>query len=197
MARRGESDPVIVSVGAYSTDPEAYVRRYSQHLLDRPDRFASLFEPPARILDLGCGPGRDLRIFGAAGHQPIGIDLNPAFVEIAQRHGEVVEADLRDVRSVFAPATFDGIWAQASLVHLAPTEVLQVLSDLRELLVPSGRLYACVPAIGESGWRDEDDGRRWYTTWPNDAFPNAVASAGFSIDDTTDGVYVEVWATRR
>ena len=197
MTKKRESDPVIVSVDAYSADPDAYLRRYADHLLDRPNRFASLLAQPARILDLGCGPGRDLRIFTEAGHRPIGIELNPRFVEIARRHGEVVEADIRDVRDAFSPSSFDGIWAQASLVHLSRAEVVHVLSDLRDLLVPSGRLYACVPATGATGWYDEEDGRRWYTTWPNDEFADAVTSAGFRADDTTDGVYVEVWATRR
>jgi predicted SAM-dependent methyltransferase len=116
---------------------------------------------------------------------------------MARRHGEVVEADIRDARTVFAPSSFEGVWAQASLVHLSAAEAERVLGDVHDLLVPGGRLYACVPATGDTGWRDEADGRRWYTAWPKDSFATAVGAAGFLVDDVTDGVYVEVWATRR
>jgi SAM-dependent methyltransferase len=197
MAQKFDSDPVVASVAAYSTDPEGYERHYAEHLLDRPARFASQFSHSAHILDVGCGPGRDLQVFSAAGHSPIGIDLNPSFVEMARRHGEVITGDIREVSTFFPPATFEGVWAQASLVHLSTVEVERVLNDFCSLLIAGGRLYACVPASGTTGWRDESDGRRWYTSWPDESFVTAVASAGFNIDSTTNGVYVEVWATKR
>lgn len=196
MSNVSDDDPALISVVAYSRNPTEYEIKYASHLLDRPARFASLLDPASRVLDLGCGPGRDIRILSEAGHSPIGIDLNPAFVEMAQRHGEVVLGDIRDVSSIFAPLSFDGVWAQASLVHLQKTEIENVLRDLRDLLKPKGLLYACVPATGETGWLDESDGRRWYTTWPDDSFQTAVKSTGFQITDVTRGPYVEVWAKK-
>lgn len=196
MSRSPENDPVVLSVAAYSAEPVAYERKYANHLLDRPTRFASLLSPGSQILDLGCGPGRDIRIFSEAGHNPIGIDMNPAFIEMARRHGEVIDGDIREISSVFSPLSFDGVWAQASLVHLQRTAVELLLRDLRDLLRPNGHIYACVPATGETGWVDESDGRRWYTTWPDDSFEDAVKSAGFQILDVTRGPYVEVWAIK-
>lgn len=189
-------DPVLISVAAYSADPISYARRYEDHLLDRPTRFASLLPPGARILDLGCGPGRDLRLFTDAGHSPLGVELNPSFVAMATRHGDVIEADIRSVRSLFSPHSFDGIWAQSSLVHLSRAETEQLLDDAESLLKPHGLFYACVPAVGETGWLDEVDGRRWYTVWPEDEFVEAVSAAGFAIDDVNPGSYIEVWARK-
>jgi SAM-dependent methyltransferase len=189
-------DPVSISVAAYSSDPIGYEERYADHLLDRPERFSSVLRPSSRILDLGCGPGRDLRLFTAAGHRPVGLELNPSFVDMAQRHGEVIEGDIRDVAQLFAPSSFDGVWAQASLVHLSSTEVARALYDLRSLLVRGGHLYACVAATGVTGWREETDGRRWYTVWPGRAFAEAVATAGLEIIDVTDGSYIEILARR-
>lgn len=196
MAGDPGDDPVIASVAAYSTDPHGYERHYARHLLDRPQRFASLLPFSARVLDLGCGPGRDLAIFRAAGHRPIGIDLNPHFVEMARHHGEVITGDMRDVASAFPPETFDGIWAQASLVHLSAGEIERLLPELRSLLVPGGLLYACVAATGETGWKDEPDGRRWYTVWPDRKFATLAATAGFDIVEVVDGSYVELLARR-
>ncbi|TRZ73790.1 MAG: class I SAM-dependent methyltransferase [Actinobacteria bacterium] len=196
MSDSPDNDPVIISVAAYSEEPVAYEKKYSTHLLDRPGRFASLISPKSRILDVGCGPGRDIQIFAEAGHTPIGIDLNPSFIQMARRHGEVIAGDIRDIGSIFTPLSFDGVWAQASLVHLKKAEVEKLLSDLRDLLKPNGHIYACVRATGETGWLDESDGRRWYTTWPDDSFEEAMTSAGFQIIDVTRGPYVEVWAIK-
>lgn len=196
MSCNTNNDPVLVSVAAYSSDPNAYEKKYATHLLDRPARFASLIPYGSHILDVGCGPGRDIRIFTEAGHQPTGVDLNPDFITMAQRHGDVIAGDIREIGLFFSPTTFDGVWAQASLVHLQKSEVEKILCDFRELLKPGGLLYACVPATGESGWIDESDGRRWYTTWPNETFVEAVTTAGFHVDEITHGVYVEVWATK-
>ena len=189
-------DALAISVAAYSEDPEGYAERYASHRLDRPQRFAELLDPPARILDAGCGPGRDLEIFRTCGHAPVGLELNPDFVRIARRHGDVVEGDLRDVGNLLAEETFDGVWAQASLVHLDADEARAVLSAFGSLLRTNGKLYACVSATGTTGWLDEADGRRWYHVWEPDIFAAAVAQAGFVVDETTAGPYVEVWATR-
>ena len=196
MRESPESDPVIISVAAYSTDPGAYKEKYATHLLDRPTRFTSLLAPGSQILDLGCGPGRDIQIFIQAGHKPIGLELNPVFIDMARRQGDVIQGDIRDIGSIFSPTSFDAVWAQASLVHLQKSEIDLVLCNIRDLLKPNGVFYACVPATGKTGWLDENDGRRWYTTWPNDSFETAVRSTGFHVIDVAHGPYVEVWATK-
>jgi SAM-dependent methyltransferase len=192
----GTRDPVLDSVAAYSPGARAYAKHYANRMLDRPRRFAAALPSASAILDLGCGPGRDLRIFSECGHRPIGLELNPDFVEMARQHGEVVVGDIREVSTFFEPGTFDGIWAQASLVHVAADETRRVLSDLHRLLAPGGHFYACVSATGRTGWLDEPDGRRWYTVWPGDTFPDALATAGFIVTDIDHGPYIEVWAER-
>jgi SAM-dependent methyltransferase len=190
-------DRVLDSVAAYSNAPQQYVEHYSDHLLDRPHKFAELLPIPSRILDLGCGPGRDLRIFTECGHQAVGLDLNPDFTRLASKHGIVTLGDIRDVESLYSPSSFDGIWAQASLVHLSHDETVRVLGALNLLLAPEGHVYACVSAIGETGWREEADGKRWYTTWPGQTFAEEIENAGFAVNEITNGAYIEVWATKR
>jgi SAM-dependent methyltransferase len=192
----GERDPVLDSVAAYSPGAQSYADHYATRMLDRPRRFATALPPSSAILDLGCGPGRDLRIFSECGHQPIGLELNPDFVEMAREQGEVVLGDIREVSTLFEPASFHGVWAQASLVHLAAEETELVLRHIHGLLVPGGRFYACVSATGRTGWLDEPDGRRWYTVWPEGTFPDALTAAGFAVTEIVQGPYIEVWAER-
>ena len=47
---------------------------------------ARLGPAPQRILDLGCGPGRDLAALRALGHEPVGLDGAARFVEMARAH---------------------------------------------------------------------------------------------------------------
>ena len=53
-------------------------------------------EPPCDILDLGCGPGRDLKTFTALGHRAVGLDGTPSFVAMARAASgcEVLHQDL-------------------------------------------------------------------------------------------------------
>ena len=190
-------DAVLASVAAYSESAEEYEAAHASKMADRVRRFAGSLEAPARILDAGCGPGRDLARFVAWGHDALGVELNPVFAAMAASRAPTRQADLRRLREIFPPGSFDGIWASASLVHLAEEEARDVLVQFATLLRPGGRLYVCVNTVGRTGWLDEADGRRWYQIWEAGTFEHAVADCGFTIDRVDSGPFVEVWASRR
>ena len=75
-------------------------------------------EGPFRILDFGCGPGRDLGALRERGHHPVGLDGVETFVRMAREfagvdvwHQDFLALDL-------PPAHFDGVFANASLFHV-------------------------------------------------------------------------------
>jgi SAM-dependent methyltransferase len=74
-------------------------------------------DPPYLILDLGCGPGRDLSYFRSLGHEAVGLDGSRQFVAMARAHSrcEVLHQDLLAMR--LHEHRFDGIFANASLFH--------------------------------------------------------------------------------
>jgi SAM-dependent methyltransferase len=74
--------------------------------------------PPFTILDLGCGPGRDLKTFTALGHRAIGVDGAANFAAMARDYSgcEVWHQDF--VHLDLPPAMFDGIFANAALFHV-------------------------------------------------------------------------------
>jgi SAM-dependent methyltransferase len=190
-------DPVAVSVDAYTTHADEYEATHAPKMLAAANRFAASLPAPSLILDGGCGPGRDLARFVAHGHVARGVDLSPGFVAKADSHAPTSQGDLRQVGELFARTRFDGIWANASLVHLSESDVVDVLDQFARLLRPGGKLYAGVKCVGETGWLDEPDGRRWYTIWDADRFAAAIAVAGFAIDEVDRTTFVEVWATRK
>jgi len=109
--------------------------------------------PPFRVLDFGCGPGRDLLALRAAGHEPTGLDGTLAFVAMAREatgetvlHQEFLALDLPD-------AAFDGVFANASLFHVPTQELPRVLAELRACLRPGGVLFASNPRGDDTeGW---------------------------------------------
>lgn len=110
---------------------------------------------PFAILDLGCGPGRDLRTFSDLGHEAIGIDGAARFVAMARAYSgcEVWQQNLLGLD--LPPARFDGIFANAVLQHVPESEMRRVLGELRDALRPRGVLFTSIPrGHGEAGWNN-------------------------------------------
>ena len=98
-------------------------------------------EPPYAILDLGCGPGRDLRFFRSLGHDATGLDGSMEFVAMARRNSSC-DVLHQNFLAMNLPANrFDGIFANASLFHVPSQELPRVLAELAEALKPRGVLF--------------------------------------------------------
>jgi SAM-dependent methyltransferase len=105
----------------------------------------ALGEGPQRILDFGCGPGRDLGELRRRGHAAVGLDGCAAFVRMARQntdatvlHQDFLKLDLPD-------AAFDGVFANASLFHVPSQELPRVLGQLWHCLRPAGVLFCSNP----------------------------------------------------
>ena len=109
--------------------------------------------PPLCILDLGCGPGRDLATFRALGHEPIGVEGSRQLAAMARKHSGC-EVWGQDFLALQLPAhRFDGIFANASLFHVPRRELQRVLVELHASLKPDGVLFASNPrGNNEEGW---------------------------------------------
>jgi SAM-dependent methyltransferase len=110
-------------------------------------------EPPFTILDLGCGPGRDLVTFTKLGHTAIGLDGSPRFAEMA-RAASGCTVWQQDFLALDLPAGFfDGVFANASLFHVPVRELPRVLGELHAALKPGGVLFCSNPrGENEEGW---------------------------------------------
>jgi SAM-dependent methyltransferase len=132
---------------------------------------------PFRILDFGCGPGRDLMAFKDMGHEVIGLDGAERFVEIARSFSgcEVWHQDF--LRLELPESFFDGIFANASLFHIPSQELPRVLKGLRQTLKPQGVLFSSNPrGDNQEGW----NGKRYGAYYDLQQWRKFMSAAGFT-----------------
>ncbi|MEE8332939.1 MAG: methyltransferase domain-containing protein [Alphaproteobacteria bacterium] len=131
---------------------------------------------PYRILDFGCGPGRDLRYFADLGHEAIGLDGSSALATLARAHSgcEVLVQDFLDI--TLTDNCFDGVFANASLFHVGRVALPGLLRQLKDALKPKGVLFSSNPR-----GNDEEgmSGDRFSCLHSEEGWRRLVGAAGF------------------
>lgn len=119
--------------------------------------FVAHLKPGARILDAGCGSGRDAKAFSEMGYEVEAFDASAELVELARQHTGLPVKQMRfeDITEV---ERYDGIWCCASLLHVPLAELPGVMAQLAKALKPGGVWYLSFKY--GSGER-EKDGRRF------------------------------------
>jgi len=105
------------------------------------------------ILDLGCGPGRDLFTFKSAGHRPTGLDGSQTFCQMAEQHSGCPVLHQQFLSMDLEEDSFDGVFANASLFHIPGAELPRVLIELHRSLRPDGILFTSNPRGSSEGWQ--------------------------------------------
>ena len=112
-------------------------------------RVARLVGSGKRVLELGCGPGSQSRVFSEKlSCNVVGVEIDPERAERAKAYcRKVLVADLErsDIRELVAPEQFDVVVCADVLEHLRAPESL--LSKIKDLISPGGYLVASVPNI--------------------------------------------------
>jgi len=133
--------------GTVNVDMSSLYEAFTRHLA-----------PGARVLDAGCGSGRDAKAFQEMGYQVEAFDASPAMVELAREHTGL-PVQLMTFADVDWKEEFDGIWCCASLLHVPAPELPGVMQRLAEALKPGGVWYVSFKyGVGER----KVDGR-WFT----------------------------------
>ncbi|ESS68604.1 methyltransferase type 11 [Methyloglobulus morosus KoM1] len=171
-----------VTLGHYNQNAEAFWYGTKGH--DVTQNYAAFLAPFPKdkkldILDLGCGPGRDVNYFQSLGHRPVGLDGSEVFCGMARQytgcrilHQTFLNLDLPSL-------SFDGIFANAALFHVPSQELPRVLDDLHTALRPSGILFLSNPRGDGEGW----SGQRYGHYMQFEASKRFLEEAGFEILD--------------
>lgn len=114
------------------------------------DDFAEALPAGARILELGCGGGRDAEALLARGFDVDATDGTPAMAaKAAERLGRPVRVMRFDELS--DESAFDAVWANASLLHVPRAALADVLALILRALKPGGLHFATYKAGGSAG----------------------------------------------
>lgn len=168
----------------YDVNAEAFVARTADVDIDHlRDPFLAELPPGGRILDAGCGSGRDAYVFARRGFQVTALDGSLEMVKAARRRTalDVIHSTFLDFQS---DEPFHGVWACASLLHVAPAQLAHTLAHLCELLTPGGVLYASF----RFGNGERIEGERYF----NDQTPDQLAELAHRVA----GVFLDrAWVT--
>lgn len=133
-------DRTAQSVDTYDGAAVAYHEAWrDQRPLDAVRKFAGMAGRRARICDVACGPGLDLRWLRDQGLKVVAGDLSEQSVQLAKvlfPKGSITRWDFR--RLPFGGPVFDGIWAPAALQHLGRGQIRPAFAELR-------RVHRCGP----------------------------------------------------
>ncbi len=167
------------------------VRRYeSADVTELHALLASSFSPGARLLELGCGSGRDAAHMLANGFDVIASDAVQEMIDAAAACHPALAGRLcriclpRDLPPSLGP--FDGVYAVATLMHLTRPAIQEVFSGIRRILVPEGRLFFSVPLHRDDVQADECDAKgRRFTAMTLTAWTGLCRESGFDIITST------------
>ncbi|WP_413439023.1 class I SAM-dependent methyltransferase [Sulfuriferula sp. GW1] len=133
-------------------------------------------ESPFTILDFGCGPGRDLKVFAELGHRAVGLDGAAQFADMARAHSgcEIWQQDF--LKLDLPQHHFDGVFANAVLFHIPSQELPAVLKQLHATLKPRGVLFSSNPRGNNTeGW----NGGRYGAYYDLQTWQRHMSDAGF------------------
>jgi SAM-dependent methyltransferase len=176
-----------------------YAKRLSGELEAKPfdreflDRFARTV-PSGEVLDLGCGPGHIGKYLHERGVSIRGLDLSAEMVRLARELNpnlEFVQGDMRTL--AFPDQLFAGVVAFYSIIHLDPSELEPVFTEILRVLRPGGLLALSFHVGTEVRHVDELWGVKTSLDFvffePSDV-EGALLSAGFAnIESSRRGPY--------
>lgn len=161
---------------------------------DEQDSFLAYIPEGGRILDAGCGSGRDSKAFLDAGFDVVSFDASK---EMRKRASEYIGREVLDMRfnEISFDNTFDGIWASASLLHVPMEELPETFNKLNKALKTGGALYASFKYGDGTKMR----GERKFSDFNEKSVVPLFENAGFEIvrnsvgNDNRPGRGEEMW----
>lgn len=104
------------------------------------DRFLKYVKPYGRIMDIGAGSGRDVKYFAEKGYTVEGVDASEKLCKLASEYTGI-EIKCQRIQDWTSTRKYDGIWANASLVHLEENEIEKFILNAERYLLDGGVMF--------------------------------------------------------
>jgi len=172
----------------YDDNAETYAARDRKPPTARLDAFLAALPEKARILELGCGGGQDCAYMLSKG-----FDVTPTdgSAELARQAEKLIGRPVKIMRfeELCAHEEFDGVWAEASLLHVPRADLPGILTLIRSALKQDGVFHASFKA----GTAEGHDSFGRYYNYPSMEWLQALLDAGgwrdISINEVDGGGY--------
>jgi ubiquinone/menaquinone biosynthesis C-methylase UbiE len=140
-----------------------------------------------KVIDLGCGAGRDAAIFVENGFDYTGIDASEGMLKVARERvskGKFQQMDFD--KTTFRDGEFDGFWAAASFLHIPKKDVIGVLQEAKRITKNGGVGFISIREKNgiDEGMIDENKHggiSRYFSFYTQDEFKNLIEKNGFSV----------------
>jgi len=149
--------------------------------------------PNGRLVDIGCGTGRDIAWFELHRITTIGVDLSMGMLAYARENvrGELVSMNMRNLG--FREAFFDGVWCCASLLHLPKAEAVYALQEIHRILKLGGMLILSIQEGKDEGWEEGSipGSKRFFARYQENEMKNILSANKFAVLKTGSSKTVE------
>lgn len=180
------SNPTASVIDVYDTIADSYVQQYAGESADTPhvDIFLSKLQSKSRILDAGCGAGRDTAYMAGKGFSVTGIDLSQKMLAIAKCTYPNCTFLTIDIASISFPNdSFEGIISSYSLIHIPDEKIPSVLSRFHQILTKGGWLTIFAQQGESDHYIDEPfaPGKKtFFNFFTPEGITETLTKAGFS-----------------
>jgi SAM-dependent methyltransferase len=177
-----DSDPDDTTLASYQASAQRYIERTippPPPMLAYLDRFAALVGQ-GQILEIGAGPGREADYLEQRGLKVTRTDATPAFVERLRTAGH--DARLLDIRSGDLGGPYDGVLANAVLLHLSRGQFADALHRVRRATIAGGLLAVTLKEGDGEQWSTAKLGLpRHFTYWREPALRRVLHDTGWEV----------------
>ena len=170
----------------YNSHATALAVRYEQVSSIATAHFDTTFTKGSKLLDIGCGSGRDLALLARRGFDVYGVDPSAEFIQLAEQshpelHGRLGISGLPELGIPFG-GNFDGVVCYGVLMHLSQETLTQSVKSLRACLKLHGRVIIAIPTKkpGINPQHRDEEGRL-FQLHHRDDLQNLFKSNGFEL----------------
>ena len=142
-------------------------------------KFISLLPKNAKIIDIGCGSGRDVKAFSEMGYNAIGLDIAENLSATAKQHLNI-DIIYENMINWKSSEPFDGMWCCGSLLHLHDDELQSFLQNLKYNLKQDGIIFVSVKEGIPTGINKDG---RYFHNYTQNEICDILNKAGLEIID--------------